>query len=125
MLKKILYFVTDSENIEPNSRGGNIDARDLHVIETFMGREFTGVGGKNPNSNAAKILNDMYSTIENTYFNDLNADSIYGAYINTVFVRLFKSLLFIPPVGKIAWCPLTLALLIHLFTFTESGLPNI
>ena len=86
LLKKILYFVTDSENIEPNSRGGNIDARDLHVIETFMGREFTGVGGKNPNSNAAKILNDMYSTIENTYFNDLNADSIYGAYINTVFV---------------------------------------
>lgn len=90
LLKKILYFITDSASIDPDSRGGNIDARDLHVIETFMGHEFSGVGGKDPNSNAAKILKDMYSTIENTYFNDLNADSIYGAYINTVFVNKDK-----------------------------------
>ena len=43
-LKKIIYKITDSENIVINSRGGNIDARDLHVIEQFMGRDFEGVG---------------------------------------------------------------------------------
>ena len=41
--KQIMYFITNSTDIEPNSRGGNIDARDLHVIEQFMGRNFEGV----------------------------------------------------------------------------------
>ena len=38
-----------------------------------MGREFMGVGGKNPNANAANILKKMYTAIENMYFNTLNA----------------------------------------------------
>ncbi len=86
LLKKILYFITDSTDIAPASRGGNVDARDLHVIETFMGREFEGVGGKNPNSNAATILKRLYTSIENVYFNSLNADASIGAYINTILV---------------------------------------
>lgn len=86
LLKKILYFITDSMDIAPASRGGNVDARDLHVIETFMGREFEGVGGKNPNSNAATILKKLYTSIENIYFNSLNADASIGAYINTILV---------------------------------------
>ena len=56
LLKQILYFITDATDINPNARGGNIDARDLKIIEAFMGREFMGVGGKNPNANAANIL---------------------------------------------------------------------
>lgn len=36
IIKRILYFITGAANIAPNSRGGNIDARDLHVIEQFM-----------------------------------------------------------------------------------------
>lgn len=75
-LKKILYFITNANEIVPNSRGGNVDARDLKVIETFMGREFSGVGGANPNSQAAPILKKLYSDIENYYlgilFNESN-----------------------------------------------------
>ena len=55
-LKSILYFITKSDEILPESRGGNIDARDLHVVETFMGREFSGVDGANQNSLAAETL---------------------------------------------------------------------
>ena len=44
-LKQILYTLSGAEEISINSRGGNMDARDLHVIETFMGRDFVGVGG--------------------------------------------------------------------------------
>ena len=84
LLKQILYFVTDATDIAPNARGGNIDARDLHVIESFMGREFVGVGGKNPNSNAANILKNLYTSIENLYFNMLNIETTDGLYINTV-----------------------------------------
>ncbi len=86
LLKKIMYFVTDSDNIGVNSRGGNIDARDLNVIEAFMGREFNGVGGKNPNSNAASILKSLYTKIENIYFNTLNDNSTYDCYRDAVLI---------------------------------------
>ncbi len=86
LLKQILYFITDATNINPKSRGGNIDARDLHVIETFMGREFVGVGGTSPNAPAANILKNLYTTIENIYFNDLNTDAQDSYYINMIFV---------------------------------------
>lgn len=84
-LRKILYFITDSYDIDANSRGGNIDARDLHVIEQFMGRDFNGVGGSNPNSNAAYILNDIYTDIEDYYYNILNLYAGFGGYKTLMF----------------------------------------
>lgn len=72
-LKKILYVITGAEDIAADSRGGNIDARDLHVIEAFMGREFEGVdGGPNPNSLAADKLKALYASIEDEYYNYVN-----------------------------------------------------
>lgn len=87
LVKQILYILTDSEAIERNSRGGNIDARDLHVIETFMGRDFQGASGANPNGNAASILEKMMVTIENMYFNYLNEDTVDGMCINTILTN--------------------------------------
>lgn len=84
-LRKILYFITDSNNILANSRGGNIDARDLHVIEQFMGRDFNGVGGSNPNSNAANILKKIYKDIEDYYYNILNLYAEFGGYKTLMF----------------------------------------
>lgn len=80
-LKKILYYITDADEIEPESRGGNIDARDLHVIESFMGREFEGVDGSNPNSRAAEILKTIYNNIENHYYTIVNMHSGFGQYM--------------------------------------------
>ena len=71
-LKQILYKITGAEDIDINSRGGNIDARDLHVIEQFMGTEFEGVNGKNPNAVAAETLKNIYSSIEDIYYNKVN-----------------------------------------------------
>lgn len=80
-LKKILYNITGADDILPDSRGGNIDARDLHVIEQFMGREFDGVDGRNPNSNAAEILKSVYNNIENYYYTIMNMQSGFGQYM--------------------------------------------
>lgn len=79
-LKKILYFITGSDDIEINSRGGNIDARDLHVIEAFMGHDFMGVNGANPNAPAAEMLKDIYNNIELDYYNILNLKMSFGGY---------------------------------------------
>ena len=70
-LKKILYKITDSDDIDRNSRGENIDARDLHVIEQFMGHGFNGTSGTTPNIFAAAMLRSLYNSIENIYYNYL------------------------------------------------------
>lgn len=84
-LKKILYFITDAGDIDPDSRGGNIDARDLKVIEQFMGHDFIGVDGTNPNVNAAAILKEIYAGIENRYYNILNMYGALGAYQECIY----------------------------------------
>ncbi|MBR5684101.1 MAG: calcium-binding protein [Ruminococcus sp.] len=71
-LKHILYHLTGADGIAPSSRGGNIDARDLYVIEQFMGTDFEGVGGTNPNSVAAETLKNIYASIEDLYYNYVN-----------------------------------------------------
>ncbi|MBR6669552.1 MAG: hypothetical protein IKL31_02255, partial [Ruminococcus sp.] len=85
LIKKILYFITDSTSIDAKSRGGNIDARDLHVIEQFMGDSFIGADGSSvPNSVAAPILKNVYYKIENMYFNLLNQETKVGSYLNMI-----------------------------------------
>ena len=85
-LKKILYFITGAEDVAIHSRGSNIDARDLKVVEQFMGAEFSGIGGKNPNTNAANMLKAVYSNIENMYFNIINSKAKFGNYMTMLFI---------------------------------------
>ncbi|MDE7229642.1 MAG: hypothetical protein K2N56_04100, partial [Oscillospiraceae bacterium] len=87
LLRQILYFITDAEDIPADSRGGNIDARDLRVIERFMGNEFVGVGGSDPNSAAAAILKNILDKIEYQYYSVLNMYSALGGYLHAVYVQ--------------------------------------
>ena len=69
----------NDEDIAVNSRGGNVDARELYIVEKCMGVGFEGVSGENPNVSAAVILKEIYQKIEMLYFNLLNDyDEIYG-----------------------------------------------
>ena len=86
ILKKILYRITDAGSEKSASRGGNIDARDLKVVEQFMGREFIGVDGSgNPNVNAAAILEGIYTDIENIYYCYLNTYTPSTLYCNMIY----------------------------------------
>lgn len=92
LIKKILYFITDSVSVDSSSRGGNIDARDLHVIEQFMGDNFVGADGSSvPNSVAAPILKNVYYKIENMYFNLLNQQTVVGNYLNMIHAEVDES----------------------------------
>ena len=62
-LRSMLHTWAGVQGIDPSSRGGNIDARDLTFIEKFMGREFVGVGGSNPNSAAGPELQGLFASI--------------------------------------------------------------
>ena len=88
LIKKILFTITDSNDIGPGTRGGNIDARELNVIEKFMGRDFIGAEvSSTPNSLAAPMLKEVYYKLENLYFNLLNKESEAGKYLDQVLVN--------------------------------------
>ena len=87
LIKKILYFISDVNDIDPLSRGGNIDARDLGVIERFMDVPFVGVNGSNPNSTASTILKKVFSQFETMYYNLLDNETMTGSYFDLIEVR--------------------------------------
>ncbi len=86
IVNDILYFLCGAEAIAANSRGTSMDARKLLVIETMIGKDFSGTSGKNPNANAATILNQVYVELAEVYYNSLNIQANLSAYMNLIYV---------------------------------------
>jgi len=63
LTEQILFTWTGSEAIDPQSRGANIDARRLGVLEEFFGQSFVGRSGPNPTYEASIHLNESYRLI--------------------------------------------------------------
>ena len=84
LLTKILYFITGADQVAPNSRGGQIDAKKLTVIEQFMGKDYVGTGGANPVNTAAPILEEIYFDIYQAYYSMLNAQTQLKDYMKMV-----------------------------------------
>jgi hypothetical protein len=60
LLTQILFRWTGTYDIAPQSRGNNIDARKVAVLEEFFGERWLGQAGSNPDTNAAVLLNEAY-----------------------------------------------------------------
>ena len=90
-MDQILFQWTGSENIDPESRGGSIDARKLAVLEAFMGYQWSSTVAyqgnySNPNPGASVKLDSLYHEISaevygmlmaQTHFKDLLAMLTY------------------------------------------------
>lgn len=68
LLQDILELWTGNDQVDPSSRGGNIDGQKLTILESFMGEDFVGVSGSNPNSVAASLLNRAYTNLFNNIY---------------------------------------------------------
>ncbi len=68
LMEQILFKWTGTENIDPTSRGGNIDARKIAVLEKFVAGSFVGVSGPNPNYAAAVLLDEAYRRLFETMY---------------------------------------------------------
>ena len=66
-VEQILHFLCKTSDIEEGSRGSYIDAKNLAVIEAFLGSDFMGINGADPNSAAAPILNSVYKDVVELY----------------------------------------------------------
>ena len=63
LVKQMLYKWTNAESVVPNSRGSNVDARDLHALEQFLGEKFVGIDNTgNPNNQACNFINSAFSS---------------------------------------------------------------
>ncbi|SHI32210.1 Hemolysin-type calcium-binding repeat-containing protein, partial [Clostridium cavendishii DSM 21758] len=72
---KILYKWTGCEKIDSTSRGTNIDAKKIAVIEKFFGNKFEGVNGANPNINAAAVLENIFKQLYDNFYYQLMGQS--------------------------------------------------
>ena len=86
LVTKILYFITSADNIDSHSRGNEIDAQILTVVEKFMGRDFIGTQGANPVNTAAPILKGIYNDIFNAYYCLLNSQTQLADYMNLLYI---------------------------------------
>lgn len=83
LVESILEKMCHAETIDINSRGSNINARHLAVIEAVFGEDFVGVNGANPNPVAAEILNETYKTIVDLYYFSMSANKL-NKYVNLI-----------------------------------------
>jgi hypothetical protein len=60
LMEQILFKWVGADTIDPASRGSNINARELAVVEEFIGESFIGTSGPNPLAEAASSLKDAY-----------------------------------------------------------------
>ena len=84
---KILYFITGADKVESGSRGSEIDAQKLAVVEKFEGREFIGTEGSNPVNTASAILNSIYNDIYDVYYSYLNAQTQLKGYMDLLYIN--------------------------------------
>ena len=91
LMDRILFKWTGSENIAPDSRGNNFDARKLAVLEKFNGRSYVGTGGTNPVPQAVPLLNQAYNELAEkayaklmyqTHFKEILGKVKYGFDMN-------------------------------------------
>jgi len=82
LIEQILFKWTGAENIGPTSRGRNIDAQKLGVLEKVFGESFVGMAGPNPNPEASILLRDSYHAVYEFFYSELMAQThlkdLYG-----------------------------------------------
>jgi hypothetical protein len=75
LMEQILFKWTGSEGIDPNSRGANIDARKLAVLEKFFGQPFVSQYGTNPIYESSILLKEAYRGLSEMFYSQLMAQT--------------------------------------------------
>ena len=91
LFTEILYKWTGVDGLDPVSRGGLIDARQLGVLEKFMGTDFVGNNGANPNSNAAPLLQKAYDKLVDRLYAMIASSSYLKKLIDKIDFKVDES----------------------------------
>ena len=81
-VKNLLFHWAGVQNVDPNSRGANINAKELMFLEKFLGQKFVqNNGSSDPFPNAAKKLKEAWHNA----FENLRAHLIIQLWGNVLF----------------------------------------
>jgi hypothetical protein len=72
LIDQIIELWAGVSDVAEGSRGANIDAKQLAVVEKITGEPFVGVEGANPIPEAAPFLQDAYESIRTYVYNELS-----------------------------------------------------
>jgi Ca2+-binding RTX toxin-like protein len=76
LVDQILFRWTGSNGIDPTSRGALMDARQMAVLEAFMGQGYVGYGGAtNPYHTSAPILQQAFTDLKELVYAGLMAQT--------------------------------------------------
>ncbi|MED4330902.1 calcium-binding protein, partial [Schinkia azotoformans] len=88
LFEQILFTWMGNANVDPSSRGANIDARKLVVLENVFAQSFFGVNGSNPNVNAATSLEEIYKMVYEYYYSEMSKQTYLKPYYEQMMVYL-------------------------------------
>ncbi len=71
LTEKIMLKWCGADKVDPNSRGGCFDARQLAALEKLFGEPYLGGHGANPNQYQAPILKEIYSKLADELYCEL------------------------------------------------------
>ncbi|MEN6328442.1 MAG: calcium-binding protein [Syntrophomonas sp.] len=92
LVNEILSLWTGSTDVDTTSRGSSFDARKLAIMEKFFGTDYAGVGGSNPNTNAAVVLETAYSGLVATIYSRLMAQTYLKEICSAIIFKWDDSL---------------------------------
>jgi Ca2+-binding RTX toxin-like protein len=76
LVEQILFRWTGTDGINPTSRGALMDARQVAVLEAFMGQGYVGYGGAtNPYHTSAPILQQAFADLKKLVYADFMAQT--------------------------------------------------
>ena len=84
LFTEAVYKWTGADTVNPKSRGNFIDARRLAVLEKFMGTDFAGSNGANPNENAAPLLNKAYRKLMNRLYASIAGNTFLKRLVSKI-----------------------------------------
>mgnify|MGYP001015320616 CR=1 FL=1 len=84
LFTEAVYKWTGADIIDPKSRGNSVDARQLAVLEKFMGTDFVGSNGANPNENAAPLLNKAYRKLMNRLYASIAGNTFLKRLVSKI-----------------------------------------
>ena len=70
-MDSLLSEWTNSVDVDEDSRGTNVDAKHLSVLEAFYGGKFLGVDGSDPNRAAGVRLENLYEALKKHVYNHI------------------------------------------------------
>jgi len=91
LIDQLIYAWVGVENVDPASRGYIADARQLYVLEAFMGESYTqgyGYNAGTPNAgwNAGSYLNGVYKELAAGLYNQLMAQTHLKPLLDSIGV---------------------------------------